>query len=158
MAASIKGPQAFEGAATRTPKGWNKILAVTTAIGIDQHGQDPSAAAVKAVRQAFEQVSLPAALDLSPDGVQSVKAKVKIATPNPSGVDVNAVKEVIPYSSVEVKVVGGGLRWHSGIVVPKLGDPKPDANIEADTSDDEDATITTPDEMQVAVAAVRVGW
>jgi hypothetical protein len=41
------------------------------------------AAAVKATRAAMEQVSLPAALDMAPNGVEGVKAKVKIATPNP---------------------------------------------------------------------------
>jgi len=154
---ATKDTNVFQGAATRTPKGYNKIIAVTTAIGIDQHGQDPTAAAVKATRAAMEQVSLPAALDMAPNGVEGVKAKVKIATPNPKGVDVEAVKKVVPYS-VEVKVVGGGLRWHSGITVPKLGDPKADAQIDAETSDDEDATITSPDEFQVAVASVRVGF
>jgi len=38
---------------------------------------------VKAVRTALEQVSLPAALDLAPNGADGLKAKVKIATPNP---------------------------------------------------------------------------
>lgn len=46
------------------------------------HG-DKQVAAVKAVRQALEQVSVPAALDLAPNGVDGVKAKIKIATPNP---------------------------------------------------------------------------
>lgn len=31
----------------------------------------------------MEQVSLPAALDLAPNGAEGVKAKLKIATPNP---------------------------------------------------------------------------
>ena len=30
--------------------------------------------------------------------------------------------KAFPYGKVEVKVVGGGLRWHSGIVAPKLGE------------------------------------
>lgn len=38
---------------------------------------------MKAVRAAMEQVSLPAAIDLAPNGVEGVKAKIKVATPNP---------------------------------------------------------------------------
>jgi hypothetical protein len=89
----------------------------------------------------MEQVSLPAALDMAPNGAEGVKAKIKIATPNPvskctqlsqlarlpigstsrlhtctprcnccavpvvqKGVDVEAVKKIVPYNSVEVKV------------------------------------------------------
>ena len=37
------------------------------------------------------------------------------------GVDKARVAKAFPYGKVEVKVVGGGLRWHSGIVAPKLG-------------------------------------
>ena len=38
---------------------------------------------MKATRAAMEQVSLPAALDMAPGGAEGVKAKIKIATPNP---------------------------------------------------------------------------
>lgn len=155
---ATKDTKVFSGAATRTPKGFKKIIAVSTAMGIDQHGQSPTDAAVKAVRTAMEQVSLPAALDLAPNGAEGVKAKIKIATPNPKGVDVDALKKIVPYSSVDVKVVGGGMRWHSGIAVPKLGDPAADAEIDAETSDDECASITSPDEFQVAIASVRIGF
>ena len=37
------------------------------------------------------------------------------------GVDKEKVAKSFPYGNVEVKVVGGGLRWHSGVIVPKLG-------------------------------------
>ena len=38
------------------------------------------------------------------------------------------------------------------------GDPSPKEQIEAETSDDEDAEITSNDELMVAVAAIRVGY
>ena len=38
------------------------------------------------------------------------------------------------------------------------GDPPPSEQIEADTSDDEDAPITSNDELFAAVAAVRLGY
>ena len=37
------------------------------------------------------------------------------------GVDKERIAKAFPYGKVEVKIVGGGLRWHSGIVAPKLG-------------------------------------
>ena len=38
------------------------------------------------------------------------------------------------------------------------GDPSPKEQIEAETSDDEEAEITSNDELMVAVAAIRVGY
>ena len=65
----------------------------------------------------------------------------------------------------------GGLRpqrWHlrHAHVLPAMpelqscaaGDPSPKEQIEAESSDDEDAEITSNDELMVAVAAVRVGY
>ena len=40
----------------------------------------------------------------------------------------------------------------------RAGDPPPDKVIDAETSDDEDAPITSNDEFIAAVAAVRVGY
>ena len=37
------------------------------------------------------------------------------------GVNKERIAKAFPYGKVEVKIVGGGLRWHSGIVAPKLG-------------------------------------
>ena len=38
------------------------------------------------------------------------------------------------------------------------GDPPPDVQIEAETSDDEDAQLTCHDEMLLAIASIRVGY
>ena len=38
------------------------------------------------------------------------------------------------------------------------GDPPPDVQIEAETSDDEDAPLTCHDEMLLAIASIRVGY
>ena len=37
------------------------------------------------------------------------------------GVDKEKIAKSFPYGKVEVKVVGGGLRWHSGIIATGLG-------------------------------------
>ncbi|CAL8470138.1 g9680 [Coccomyxa elongata] len=75
------------------------------------------------------------------------------------GVDLDIVRSVFPYGKIETpKIVRGGLRWHSGIIIPELGDPPPEKEIGAETSDEEDAPVTCNDESFAAVAAVRVGY
>ena len=37
------------------------------------------------------------------------------------GVNKEKIAKSFPYGKVEVKVVGGGLRWHSGIIATGLG-------------------------------------
>jgi hypothetical protein len=41
------------------------------------------AAAVKAVRQVFETISIPSVIDMVPGGIDKAKAKVKVAVPYP---------------------------------------------------------------------------
>ncbi|CAK0772853.1 hypothetical protein CVIRNUC_004006 [Coccomyxa viridis] len=147
----------YDNATASSIKGFKKILAVSVGSATDLHGQDPTAAAMKAVSNAYESCSVPGILEI-PGGVKNAKIKIKVAVPNPKGVDKERIAKAFPYGKVEVKIVGGGLRWHSGIVAPKLGDPSPNEKIEAESSDDEDAKITSNDELIVAVAAVRIGY
>ncbi|BDA44156.1 hypothetical protein COCOBI_05-3400 [Coccomyxa sp. Obi] len=141
-------------AVVRTPRGWEKVLAVQFGFGVDMHGQDPTRAAIKAVEDAIGKTSLPAVLEFVPGGFEGVKIKAKIAVPNPKGVNVDEVMKTIPYGKIDKpKIVHGGMRWHSGIIIPELGDPPPEKKIDADTSDDEDAPITSNDESFAAVAA-----
>ena len=74
--------------------------------------------------------------------------------------DVEEVKKAFPYGNVEIKVVHGGLRWHSGVILPGMGDPSLEAE-DADSSDDEDqlaGKVFAKDDVIVATAAVRVGF
>lgn len=128
----------------------------TAALGVELHGQDDTVAAVKAVRQAFETISIPSVLDMVPGGIEKVRAKVKVAVPYPRGVDESEIKQVVPFKNTEIKVVHGGLSWNSGIILQKLGDPPPDAANDASSDDEE--PVTSPDEYKVAVAAVRIGF
>ncbi|CAK0772863.1 hypothetical protein CVIRNUC_004007 [Coccomyxa viridis] len=96
-----------------------------------------------------------------PGGVEKARVKAKIGVPKHAQVDKKKVMEVLSTFAGKVdepKVVRGGLRWHSGIIAPKLGDPPPDVQIEAETSDDEDAQLTCHDEMLLAIASIRVGY
>ncbi|KAK9817367.1 hypothetical protein WJX74_005870 [Apatococcus lobatus] len=142
-------------AGIRTPKGFKKVLAVQVGSGLDQHGQDPTTAAIKAVQDAIGSTTLPGILHFVPDGLDGVKVKAKIGVPGPDQVNIEAVKSSFPYGDVEVKVVPGGLRWHSGVIMPEMGDPSLEAE-DADSSDDEDqlaGKVFAKDDMIIASAA-----
>ena len=50
----------------------------------------------------------------------SVKYRYNVAQQR--GVDLDIVRSVFPYGKIETpKIVRGGLRWHSGIIIPDLG-------------------------------------
>ncbi|KAL0018153.1 hypothetical protein WJX77_005703 [Trebouxia sp. C0004] len=154
--------QHTQGAKLRTPKGFNKLLAVNIGYGVDQHGQDATEAAVRAVQNAMGSTALPGVLSMVPGGHDKVKIKCKIGVPDSKTVDVEAVKKAFYYGHVDVKCVPGGLRTHSGIIYPKSGDPESKDDVEADTSGDEtdpvDPGHKARDEMFCAVASIRVGY
>jgi uncharacterized protein (TIGR02058 family) len=60
-----------------------QVLAVQLGYRVDQHGQNPTTAAVKAVTDALDKGSLPAVMHFVPGGFQGTKIKAKIGTPNP---------------------------------------------------------------------------
>src|SRR5512133_2387457 len=106
--------------------------------GIDQHGQNPTDAAVRAVKDAISWnylVGLREVLGLS-DGDKMV-VRVTIATPYPERVDDEAVARAMPHGQKHVAVIQGGLLYHSGHASARLGDQS--------------------DEVIVANAAVEVG-
>ncbi|DBA86697.1 TPA: hypothetical protein ACH3X1_005149 [Trebouxia sp. C0004] len=86
--------QHTQGAKLRTPKGFNKLLAVNIGYGVDQHGQDATEAAVRAVQNAMGSTALPGVLSMVPGGHDKVKIKCKIGVPDSKTVDVEAVKKV----------------------------------------------------------------
>ena len=47
------------------------------------HCHELQAAAVKAVRQVFETISVPSVIDMVPGGIDKARAKVKVAVPYP---------------------------------------------------------------------------
>ncbi|KAK9805963.1 hypothetical protein WJX73_009198 [Symbiochloris irregularis] len=166
--ASSSGPSPVEGATTRVPKGFKKVLAVHFGAGYDRHGQDATAAALQALERAMENTTSPGIVNFVPGGYAGVKVKAKIGVPAHESVDKEELRAAVIFAkpeNVEIKVVPGGLRWHSGVVLPKLGDAakhdgKP-VDEEYDSSDDEDELAgvnTAKDDVFAAIAAVRVGF
>ena len=116
------------------------ILLVEIGMGIDQHGQDVTTAAVRAVEHAIRPNALPGLKALLPGGsTDNMRVDVTLAVPRDAGkLDIDRVKAAFPYGKVSVRVVDGGMVARSHSLLPDQGD------------------IT--DEIYVVNAAVEVGW
>ena len=77
-------------------------------MGVDVHGRDYTNAAKRAVSDAIRHSSLNffQALNKSPD---DMRITVMIGIANPDAVDTDAVARELPYGTVEVNAVQGGL-------------------------------------------------
>lgn len=112
-----------------------KVFAVEIGLGVDQHGQNPTAASVRAVEDAIRRVCIPYLASFIKNG--KVKVVVEVGVPESSKVDLAAVSERIPLKGIEKEVLAreGGLRV-KGIMLPEYGD--------------------RTDEIYIAVAAVTI--
>jgi len=77
-------------------------------MGTDIRGNEPTKAAVRALRDALWHNSLTITHALGVD-VDSMRVKVTIGVPDPGRVDKEAVLAVLPHGTGEVTVVEGGL-------------------------------------------------
>lgn len=111
-----------------------KLLFVEMGVGYDQHGQDITAAAMRACRDAISSNSIPAFRRGSIPGVTfaQMKLQIKLGVPKPvqQFLDIERVKSVFPYGEiVKVEVVDGGLICSSGVHVEEMGDKNDDCYI-----------------------------
>ncbi len=105
-------------------------------MGLDQHGQDPTNAARKAVKDAISRSCLTGLLEIAClQDVNEMIVEVLIACPHPEQVNPDEVLKAIPFGQKRIQVVEGGMIAQS-IYQPELGD--------------------TSDEAYVATAAVNV--
>ena len=101
-----------------------RTFVIELGTGVDLHGQDATAAAIKAVRDAFAHVSLPGLRAVA--GVQD-QARVAIgvtigAPPEAGAVDASRVAAQFPFGQVHVDVVPGGLLVAGDAFRPEFGD------------------------------------
>lgn len=117
-----------------------KLIFVETGVGIDTHGQDVTKAAVRAVVNAIHYNSMPGIKDFLPEkSLHNMKVNIVLGVPTDvDEVDVERVKEEIPYGTVTVEVVSGGLKTTSGIYLEEQQDKN--------------------DLMYIVNAAVQVGY
>ncbi|CAN6482741.1 unnamed protein product [Victoria cruziana] len=108
-----------------------KLLFVEMGVGYDQHGQDITAAAMRACRDAIASNSIPAFRIGSIPGVtpEHMKLKLKLGVPRSEqqNLDFEKVKSVFPYGKiVSLEVVDGGLICSSGTCLEEMGDKNDD--------------------------------
>ncbi|KAB8136821.1 hypothetical protein F9U64_09995 [Gracilibacillus oryzae] len=117
-----------------------KIIFVETGTGIDVHGQNVTKACVRAVENAIHYNSMPGIKDYLPgQDLHNMKVNVRLAVPmDKENVDIEKVKQEIPYGTVTVDIIDGGMATTSGIIL----EDKDDKN----------------DLMYIVNAAVEVGY
>jgi uncharacterized protein (TIGR02058 family) len=113
-----------------------KRLVIEMGMGVDQHGQEPTVAAARAVRNAIAHNALPGVWEVAglshPD---DMIVEVQVGVPYPEQVREQEVLDVLPFGRKTLKIDFGGMVVR-GRAIPELKDKN--------------------DEMLVAVAAVTV--
>jgi len=113
-----------------------KKFIIEMGMGIDQHGQNPTKAAQKAVKDAMARSCLVGLFEIARlEDVNQMIVDVLIACPRPERVDPEQVLQAVPFGKKSIRIVEGGMIAQS-IYQPELGD--------------------TTDETYIANAAVTV--
>jgi uncharacterized protein (TIGR02058 family) len=106
-----------------------KKFVMEVGMGMDQHGQDPTNAACKAVKDAISRSCLAGLLEIARlDDVNQMAVDLLIACPHAEQVDKDKVLQAIPFGTKRIEVVEGGMVARS-IYQPELGDTSDEAYI-----------------------------
>ncbi len=113
-----------------------KRLIIEMGMGVDQHGQEPTVAAARAVRNAIAHNALPGVWEVALlSDPNEMIVEVQVAVPYPEQVREEEVLAVLPFGRKSLTVESGGMVVQ-GRAIPSLNDKN--------------------DEMLVAIAAVTV--
>ncbi|MBD2344139.1 Lin0512 family protein [Anabaena subtropica] len=113
-----------------------KRLIIEMGMGVDQHGQEPTVAAARAVRNAIAHNALPGVWEVAGlSHPNEMIVEVQVAVPYPEQVRSEEVLAVLPFGRKSLKVEFGGMVV-PGRAIPELNDKN--------------------DEMLVAIASVTV--
>lgn len=113
-----------------------KRLIIEMGMGIDQHGQDPTVAASRAVRNAIAHNALPGVWEVAGlSHPNEMIIEVQVAVPYPEQVREEEVLAVLPFGQKTLTVESGGMVVQ-GRAIPELNDKN--------------------DEMLIAIASVTV--
>ena len=99
---------------------------VEVGMGVDQHGQDNTRAAEKAVQDAIHRSCLCGLREVA--GLKNpsdMVVEILIGCPDPNSVDKERVLQVLPFGQKKIEVRQGGLTGKT-IFVPELGDKTDD--------------------------------
>jgi uncharacterized protein (TIGR02058 family) len=90
-----------------------KRLVIEIGTGVEQHGQDVTRAATKAVKDAIGRVSLVGLREMmSLDDLNEMLVEVIITCPRPEEVNTGEVLQALPFGQKEIRVVEGGMVVH----------------------------------------------
>lgn len=94
-----------------------KLLFIQTGFGVDVHGQNITKAAERAVRNAIFTNSMPGIEGLLPNNdLNNMKVRIKLAVPcDEEKLDHEKIKAIIPYGTVTIETMPGGMLTTSGI-------------------------------------------
>lgn len=100
------------------------LLFIQTGMGVDVHGQDITKACERAVRNAIYHNSMPGIPALLKNGdLNEMFVNVKLAVPaDADNIDQARVAALIPYGTVTVEIMAGGMATTSGIVLAEKND------------------------------------
>lgn len=99
-----------------------KRLIIEMAMGIDQHGQDPTVAAARAVRNAIAHNALPGVWEVAGlSHPNEIIVEVQVAVPYPEQVREDEVLAVLPFGQKTLTVELGGMIVQ-GRAIPELND------------------------------------
>jgi len=99
-----------------------KRFVIEIGTGVEQHGQNITKAATKAVKDAIGRVSLVGLREMtSLEDLNEMLVEVIIACPRPDEVNTNQVLRALPFGQKEIKMVEGGMVVH-GQQLPELED------------------------------------
>ncbi|MBC1240971.1 Lin0512 family protein [Nostoc sp. 2RC] len=113
-----------------------KRLIIEMGMGVDQHGQEPTVAASRAVRNAIAHNALPGVWEVAGlSHPNEMIVEVQVAVPYPEKVRQEEVLAVLPFGQKTLTVESGGMIVQ-GRAIPEFNDEN--------------------DEMLIAIAAVTV--
>ena len=102
-------------------------MIVEMGMGVDQHGHnnDPTKAAIKAIKDAISNNCLPGLREiLNFKDPSKMLVDILIGCPYPENIKEKKVLRAVPFGTKNLKVVNGGLLVE-GIQIPELGDDTP---------------------------------
>lgn len=101
-----------------------KIFFIEIGMGADLHGQDITKASIRAIKNAIHHNSMPGLRSVLPDNdISNMKVNVKLALPcDKDKLDIEKVKQVLPYGEVSIEIMDGGMLTTSGVVLPDKDD------------------------------------
>jgi uncharacterized protein (TIGR02058 family) len=98
----------------------NKRFIVELGTGADLHGEDVTAAACRAVKDAISRSCLCGLVEiLGITDLQAMEVDIHVACPNPEAVDLEQVKATVPLGRKTARAVEGGMKT-KGICVPNF--------------------------------------